>query len=264
MKIMQNLKFLLLLIAGILLLTSCVQNESEAAYAKQNETTENIASKDTTQTDHSSIAENIPESIIAESDSYSFSSENTNLKLVDSIIQEPIYEFIIENPEKLYDKTVDGTYPDIKIDPKNEFAGIVWWPDQSQVHLQLWNINDETEVTFYLDKEECKIVFPELEEYEKRYVNQTFRISEKAFLIESIHIYNDFISLNIRQTEGNMEPPANFSVKIDGTSYIPSKVHFNDLTGEIKILYNVENRNLENPLELEGILYNEEQIITLE
>lgn len=36
------------------------------------------------------------------------------------------------------------------------------------------------------------------------------------------------------------------------------------LTGEIKLLYNIGKRNLEHPLELEGILYNEEQIITLE
>ena len=264
MNTMQNLKFLLLSIAGVLLLPSCAQNETETAYVKQKETTENVALKDTPQMDPSSEAETTPESIVSAPDSCSFSSENANLKLVDSTIQEPIYEFIIENPEKLYDNTVDGTYPDIKIDPKNEFAGIGWWPDQNQIHLQLWNINDEPEIIFYLDEEECKIVFPESEKYEKRYVNQTFRISEKAFLIESIYIYNDFISLNIEQTEGTMKPPANFSIKIDGTLYSPSNVHFNDLTGEIKLLYNIGKRNLEHPLELEGILYNEEQIITLE
>ena len=149
-----------------LLLTSCVQHKN--TYIETQETPKHFDSQNTVQISTPSITE---ATLIPKTDETNidyFSSANSNLKLVDLIVNEPVYDIIIENSEKLYDKTIDGQYPNIIIDPQNKFSNVGWWPDQKQIHLQLWNINDEPEVTFYLDESKCQITFPKLGFEEKR------------------------------------------------------------------------------------------------
>ena len=78
-------------------------------------------------------------------------------------------------------------------------------------------------------------------------------------------IYNNYIALNIQQKEGNIKKlSSEFSIRIDNKNYTPCKVDFNDATGKITILYNIENCDLEPPVKIEGILYNDSQMVTLE
>lgn len=260
MFIMQKRK-LLLLTCG-LLLTSCVQHEN--TYTETQETLEHFDFQNTVQNSTPSITETTLVSKTNETDIDCFSSANSNLKLVDLIVNEPVYDIIIENSEKSYDETINGQYPNIIIDSQNEFANVTWWPDQNQIHLQLWNINNEPEATFYLDESKCQITFPKLD-FEEKSINKKISSSENVFLIESMDIYNNYISLNIQQKEGNNKKVSSeFSIRIDDKDYTPCKVDFNDATGKITILYSIENCNLKSSAQIEGILYNNNQIVTLE
>lgn len=255
---MKKRKILLLL--GALLLTSCVQREN--ATIETQETPQDIDSQNTSQASaDSSIEETSPASKEAEINTDCFSSANRNLKLVDLTENAPVYEFIIENSETSYDDTVDGQYPDIKIDPEDTFSNVVWWSEKNQIHLQLWNVNNEPTITFYLDENKCELTFPQ-SNFEGNSINKKISSSDNSILIESLNIYKNYMALTIQPIKGNdKDLSSKFSLKIDDENYTPCMVHFIDDTGKIILLYNVENYDLAAKV---GILYNNNLIVTLE
>ena len=260
MFIMQKRKLLLLI--GCLLLTSCGQYQNTNVETKG--TQEQVDSKNTVQTSLDSIETGALTAETEKLDAERFFSDDNKLKLVDFIVNEPVYEIVMENSEKTYGETVEESYPNITIDSQGKFANVGWWQDGNQVHLEVWNYNHESEMTFYLDGSKCQVTFPELD-FEEKKIDKKISESGDIFLVESMNRYKKYLSLNIKQEEGDrLTLPSKLSIKMNDKNYKNVRTEFDDTTGEIFMLYKIEDGDLESSAKIEEILYNETPIVTLE
>lgn len=258
-------KYLIAMIGtALILMTSCSQEQatiqSSAAQATESEpqTTESEPQEtadditiNTTETETEALDSRIV-----------FDSENPAIKLSNLIIQEPMYEIVLDNQEKSYGKLVEEDYPQIEIESEEKFTAIGWWPDGNQVHLQFWNLNDESEITFTLDGEKCSLAFPASGSVKKT-IDQTVESSENVYQLDSFSIYENSAVLNLRWQEKNSQYPDQFGLLVNGV-LIPhgSWVYFGD-EGSIKILYKIVEKGIEKPFTINGILCGEYQLVEM-
>mgnify|MGYP004491966965 FL=1 len=257
MFIHDRKKLLFLLLSG-LLLTACGTNENTSTATQ--EAIEHSDSQDTIQESADTVAEETSESKAVDSYTDSFSSDDSNLKLVDLTVDEPIYDIYLENSEKIYGETIDEHYPDIRIDSQYEFANVAWYADKHQIHLQLWNINDEPEAVFYVDDSKCQMKLPK-SSYAEKSINKEIGNSEHTFLIESMNIYDNYIALNIQEKEiKDKKTSPELLIRINNENYTPYQVYFNEASGGITILYNIKDVDLKFDAGTEEIIYGDEKV----